>query len=80
VTPERWKQVNELFLAALEQNADARESYIQRTADGDSDLQREVLSLLKSHRNSGYLESPAWAVAADLLRDEEPLSTGQTVG
>ena len=80
MTPERWKQVNELFHAALEQPADAREDYIQRTASDDADLQREVLSLLKSHRNSGYLDRPAWAVAADLLREEEPSRIGQTIG
>ena len=80
MTPERWKQVNELFHAALEQNAGARESYILRAAAGDPDLQREVLSLLKSHRNSGYLERPAWEVAADLMQDEEPVRIGQTVG
>jgi serine/threonine-protein kinase len=80
VTPERWKQVNELFHAALEQPADAREAYIQRSASSDADLQREVLSLLRSHRNSGYLDRPAWAVAADLLRDDEPSRVGETVG
>ena len=80
MTPERWKQVNELFHAALEQSADAREAYIQRSASGDADLQREVLSLLKSHRNSGYLDRPAWAVAADLLREDQPSRVGETVG
>ena len=80
MTPERWKQVNELFHAALEQPADVRDAYIQRTAAGDADLQREVLSLLQSHRNSGYLDRPAWAVAADLLSEEEPSRIGQTVG
>ena len=80
MTPERWKQVNELFHAALEQPADSRESYVARTAADDHELQREVLSLLKSHRNSGYLDQPAWAVAADLLVDEEPVRAGQTIG
>jgi hypothetical protein len=80
VTPERWRQVNELFHAALEQTAEARETFVQRTAADDADLQREVLSLLKSHRNSGYLDRPAWAVAADLLREDEPSRVGQTIG
>ena len=80
MTPERWRQVNELFHAALEQTAEARESFVQRMSADDPDLQREVLSLLKSHRNSGYLDRPAWAVAADLLQDEEPVRTGQHVG
>ena len=80
MTPERWKQVNDLFHAALEQDAASREAFVRREAGDDSELVREVLSLLISHRRSGYLDLPAWAVAADLLVDSEPLQPGQTVG
>jgi hypothetical protein len=81
VTPERWRQVNELFHDALDQDAAAREAYLRRRAGGDPDLLHEVLSLLGSHdRASGALDLPAWAVAADLLRDEEPDRTGRVIG
>ena len=81
MTPERWRQVNDLFHAALEQDAAARERYVRHAAADDPELTREVLTLLASHtRSSGYLDLPAWAVAADLMRDEEPVRVGQMVG
>jgi hypothetical protein len=81
VTPERWRQINDLFHAALEHDAAARESYVRRVAADDSELVPEVLSLLASHvRSSGYLDLPAWAVAADLMIEDEPTRAGQTVG
>ena len=80
MTPERWKQVNDLFHAALERDAGSREAFVRTEAANDPELLREVLSLLVSHRRSGYLDRPAWAVAADLLVDNDPLHPGQTIG
>ena len=81
MTPERWRQINDVFHAALEQDAASREAYVQRAAAGDQELLSEVRSLLASHgRSSGYLDVPAWAVAGDLILDEEPVRVGQTLG
>ncbi len=80
MTPERWKQVTALFHSALEQAAGLREAFVRREAADDPELVHEVLSLLESHGRSGYLDLPAWAAAADLLVDDEPLRPGQTVG
>ena len=83
MTPERWQQINRLFHAALERDSGTRASFVHEAAAGDEGLEREVLSLLRSHQHSsaGYLESPAWAVAADLLTPEgEGLHEGQVLG
>lgn len=80
MTPERWKQVNDLFHAALEQDAGSREAFLRRETAHDPELLREVLSLLISHKRSGYLDLPAWAAAADLLVDSDPLQPGQIIG
>ena len=49
VTPERWRQVNELFHAALELQGAARQRLLDRTAATDAALADEVRSLLAVH-------------------------------
>ena len=82
MTPERWRRINEIFHAALDQDAGARDRYVREACGGDEELRREVQSLLESHsRSQEYLEAPAWQVAADLMRDEETaLAPGTTIG
>jgi hypothetical protein len=69
-----------MFHLALEQDPAARERFVREASGGDEVLAREVLSLLRSHGTDRHLEQPIWAVAADLLRDEEPLEPGHTIG
>ena len=79
MTPERWRQVTDLFHAALQHAPDAREGFVRQAAGIDLELEREVLSLLSSHdKNEGYLERPAWEAATELQHDPEPL--GHTIG
>ena len=82
MTPERWKQVTDLFHAALERNAADRAVFLRNAAGGDLALLREVESLLASNASSGgFLEIPAWGVAPELMFEGEPPSlTGRTVG
>jgi serine/threonine protein kinase len=82
VTPERWRQVEDLFHAALEQRDDARAAFLAERTGTDTELRREVESLLASHgRSSAFLDEPAWAVAADLILDEPMVSlTGRQIG
>ncbi len=63
--PERWKQVDGLLEAALDIPSAGRNEFLRQKCAGDNELEREVLSLLDSHRNVGrFLESPAMLVAA----------------
>jgi serine/threonine protein kinase len=71
VNADRWQQINALFHAALEIDNARREALLQQTAASDPELAGEVRSLLSRHEsNAGFLEEPAWAVAADLILDE----------
>ncbi|HJR61297.1 MAG TPA: serine/threonine-protein kinase [Vicinamibacterales bacterium] len=82
MTPERWKQVTDLFHATLDRRAPERLAFLREAAAGDDDLRREVESLLAAHTSSaGFLEAPAWGVAPELMFDE-PSSTlaGRTIG
>jgi hypothetical protein len=81
VNADRWRQVNTLFHAALELDAAAREALLQRTAETDPELSQEVRSLLARHNpTSGFLDQPAWAVAADLIVEPEESLVGKQIG
>jgi hypothetical protein len=82
VTPERWRQISELFHAAADRAAGDRLAFVKEAAGADSELLREVLTLLESHeRTAAFLETPAWGVAADLILDGPEVSlTGRTLG
>ncbi len=60
MTPQRWQQVKELFLAALERDVAERAAYLTSRCADDHDLLREIESLLAQHeRAQGFLSSPA---------------------
>src|SRR5262249_40816399 len=60
MTPERWRQVEELYHAALERGRDEREALLAVT---DPDLRQEVESLLAQDRSLPRLE-PTGAVVS----------------
>jgi len=82
VTPERWRQVNDLFHAALERDPASRERFLDTAAAGDPELAAEVRSLLATHdSSSGFLDTPAWGVAPELILDDPESSlTGREIG
>jgi len=82
VTPERWKQVNDLFHAALERDPSQRAAFLDAATGVDAALRREVESLLESHHTShDFLETPAWGVAPELMFDDDaPNLVGRMVG
>jgi serine/threonine protein kinase len=81
VTPERWKQVTDLFHATLECDPGDRAAFLDSATAGDPELRREVESLLAAHTSSpDFLEAPAWGVAAELILDDEHSLSGRTIG
>jgi serine/threonine protein kinase/tetratricopeptide (TPR) repeat protein len=64
LSPERWRAVREVFEAALELADGERETFLDRTADGDAELRGEVGRLLAAHRRAGgFMASPAARLA-----------------
>jgi hypothetical protein len=57
---ERWQQIESLFQEALERNPAERNAWLQEACQGDSDLQREVASLLANHQAA--TDSKSWAL------------------
>jgi hypothetical protein len=82
VTPERWRQINDLFHAAVERDAPGRQALLEAAATTDPELAAEVQSLLAVHESGErLLEQPAWEVAAHLILDADaPLPSGAQAG
>jgi predicted Ser/Thr protein kinase len=77
----RWRQINDVFHAALEREGETRAAYLREATAGDDDLRREVESLLASHNRSGtFLQEPAWGVGADLILGPHQSLVGRQVG
>ena len=63
--PERWRQIEDLFIAAFERDADQCAIFLDRACVGDDQLRDEVMSLLAAHERAGsFLGQPALAPGA----------------
>ena len=81
MTPERWRQITDLFHAVLERDASSRAQLLHELTAGDPELRSEVESLLRSHDRSGeFLNEPAWGVAAELILEPEESLVGRQIG
>jgi TolB-like protein/Flp pilus assembly protein TadD len=61
MTPERWRQVEEIFQEALDLQPDQRNQYILEACSGDDMLRRDVQLLLSQHDSAGeLLEVPVY--------------------
>src|SRR6266404_8941483 len=78
MTPERWKEVERLYQAAIDLQPSQRSQFLSERCP-DAELRAEVDSLLR-HRNPSLFERPALNLAADLLTDPQTLKTvGATI-
>jgi Tol biopolymer transport system component/serine/threonine protein kinase len=81
MTPERWRQVKNLFHSALERESNHRALFLDEACAGDVLLRREVESLIASHEQTGsFIDSPAYELGAELLtEDHAELVVGQRI-
>jgi serine/threonine protein kinase len=79
--PDRWRQIAELYDAAMERDAGERATFLRAACAGDSELAREVQSLLDQSTSAGFLGEPAMAAAARLIKDQpDALLIGRRLG
>ena len=72
MTPERWKQIDELAQAALERGVGERAAFLDEACGGDDELRREVESQIANQlQASKFLEEPAFKHAAELIADPQ---------
>jgi eukaryotic-like serine/threonine-protein kinase len=61
MTPERWRQVEEIFQAALDLGPQDRSRYVSEACAADVGLKRDVENLLSQHESAGHLlEEPLY--------------------
>src|SRR3954451_7439794 len=79
MTPERWKQVEEVFQTALDLQADERRRYIETACAGDEALLEQVVSLVSQYEAAGdFIEEPAFAsvsLASTPFAETDPHAT-----
>jgi hypothetical protein len=73
MTPERWRQVEQVCHEALAHPAQDRPQFLDRRCGTDHDLRRQVESLLAEQRHAEtLLRTPAWDAAAVAFEDDAP--------
>ncbi len=82
MTPDRWRQIEQLYHAALERAPEEHAAFLAAACVGDEALLREVQSLLASHDSAGsFIESAPDDVVAGMLVEEQAHSMiGRTLG
>ena len=80
--PERWKQIEKLYDAALQLEASRRAAFLDQACAGDEELRREVTSLLASDAQAGsFLVAPAAEVVVKVMAAEKvPSPIGRRIG
>jgi tetratricopeptide (TPR) repeat protein len=79
MTPDRFRQIEELYHAVREGTADERAALLAQT---DPELRREVESLLSQQNSGEFLDRPAIQNAPELLEDAtfDGLAAGACLG
>ncbi|HEY7160614.1 MAG TPA: serine/threonine-protein kinase, partial [Acidobacteriota bacterium] len=68
MSSERWNQINELFLEALNHKTETREAFLQKACASDVSLIPEVQSLLTAYLRAGdFIQQPVAENITDLL-------------
>ncbi len=72
IKPERWQRIEQLYHAALECDANERESFLTAACAGDEALRGEIETLLRCDaRAEHFIELPALEIAAQLRAEEK---------
>ncbi|HXF41920.1 MAG TPA: protein kinase [Blastocatellia bacterium] len=80
--PDRWRQIDEIFQAALDRAPAERAGFLDHACKSDPSLRREVESLIDSAENAGsFIEDPVFKEAAELVANSETESlVGRQLG
>jgi eukaryotic-like serine/threonine-protein kinase len=68
LTPEKWRNLNEIFQRALEQPTATRGAFLVHACGGDTSLQLRITDMLRDHsRHGGLLDKHPWEHAEQML-------------
>src|SRR5437773_1788482 len=81
MTPERYRQIDQIFQAALGLEPEQRVAYLDEACSGDEKLRQEVDSLITSDEGGlSFIDEPAFEMAARVLASDEPaLAAGDLI-
>src|SRR6266852_425857 len=82
MTPDRWRQINELFHAAVTLDASNREAYLAEVCRDDAALRQEVENLVAGHEPAKVSMQTNFVREAvqQLVEEVETPVIGQTFG
>ncbi len=82
MTPARFQTIEEIFLAALEQEQDQVNAFLDTACEGDAVLRHEVATLLASDQRAGrFIETSSVGLATKVIQNQQADSlVGQTIG
>jgi serine/threonine protein kinase len=80
MNPDRLQQIETFYNDALALNADDRPAFLDQVCGGDSDLRRELESLLSTANNSSLDKDALQLAAESLAQVPESSLMGQTLG
>jgi serine/threonine protein kinase len=82
MTPARFQTIEEIFLAALEQEPGQIRAFLDTACDGDAVLRHEVEVLLASDQKAGrFIERSTVGLATRIIQNQQADSLiGQTIG
>src|SRR5437667_6285237 len=81
MTPERYRQIVDLFDEAAEKTPDSRAAFLAQACAGDGELRREVEAMLAADaQGGGMLEKPPDDLAAGVLAGRQPGSAPTHLG
>src|SRR5262245_21333963 len=70
-----------IFIAALEKSTPAEQAaFLDEACAGDATLRQRVEALLRSHRHSEFLKTPAVQRAAQASSETDPATTSAGIG
>ena len=80
MTPERWREVEEIYQSAMDRKPELRDAYLAEACANDEDLRHEVESLLRLNSSPVLVDEPAWHAAGGLLDNESIVPVGTQFG
>ena len=82
MTPAQFQTIEEIFLAALEQEPDQVSTFLDTACEGDAVLRREVEALLVSDQRAGrFIETSSVGLATKVIQNQQADSlVGRTIG
>ena len=77
MTPERWKQIEELYQAAVDCGAEERAALLAKASLEVSDV---VGKMLEQDTIGNILDGPAWDIETDAQSPSRPIAVGSILG